>query len=156
MSICNLGSDKDEVEKSVDIIYNVYIEPLSSGASNMNMTLITLDNPPAYIRSNFDSHLECHENHRYTPSPTIILAVPVMAALLLLIPNILLLALIAASASLSCEWPETYVAAPKPTKVAVPGVFSIEWMNEKRCIYQSHGKVCSLRTLVLKIQMLEM
>jgi hypothetical protein len=53
-----------------------------------------------------------------------ILAVLVIAALLLLMPNMLLLALIAASASLSCEWPETYVAAPKPTKVAVPGMFS--------------------------------
>jgi hypothetical protein len=49
-------------------------------------------------------------------------AVPVIAALLLPIPNMLLLARIVASFACSCECPETYVKAPRPRNVALPGV----------------------------------
>ena len=61
-----------------------------------------------------------HETHLYTPKPTMTEAVLVIAALLLPIPNMLLLARTAASFALSCEWPETYVNAPRPMKVALP------------------------------------
>jgi len=46
--------------------------------------------------------------------------VPVIAIPLLRIPNMLLLARIAASLALICEWPETYVKAPRPRNVALP------------------------------------
>lgn len=46
--------------------------------------------------------------------------VPVIAIPLLRIPNMLLLARIAASLALICEWPETYVKAPRPKNVALP------------------------------------
>lgn len=48
-------------------------------------------------------------------------AVPVMAARLLFMPNMLLLAFMVASFARSCEWPDTYVKAPSPMKVALPG-----------------------------------
>jgi hypothetical protein len=47
-------------------------------------------------------------------------AVPVIAALLLPMPNMLLLARTAVSFAWSCECPETYVKAPRPTNVALP------------------------------------
>ena len=46
--------------------------------------------------------------------------VPVIAIPLLRIPNMLLLARIAASLALICEWPEMYVKAPRPRNVALP------------------------------------
>ena len=46
--------------------------------------------------------------------------VPVMAILLLRIPNMLLLARIAAALASIWECPDTYVNAPRPRKVAVP------------------------------------
>ena len=46
--------------------------------------------------------------------------VPVIAALLLHMPKMLLLARIAASFAFICEWPETYVKAPRPMNVALP------------------------------------
>jgi hypothetical protein len=54
------------------------------------------------------------------PKPTMTEAVLVMAALLLRMPNMLLLARTVASFACSCEWPEMYVNAPSPTKVALP------------------------------------
>jgi len=48
-----------------------------------------------------------HENHLYAPIPTMIAAVPVIPALRLAMPNMLLLFRIAVSCALSCECPET-------------------------------------------------
>lgn len=57
-------------------------------------------------------------------------AVLVMAALLLRMPNMLLLARTVASFALSWECPDMYVNAPRPRKVAVPArIVSIEWFG---------------------------
>lgn len=61
-----------------------------------------------------------HANHLYIPSPTMAVAVPVMAVLRLPMPNMLLLFRITASWALSCECPETYVYAPRPMNAALP------------------------------------
>jgi hypothetical protein len=89
-----------------------------------------------------------HENHLYMPSPTMTDAVLVIAALLLRIPNMLLLARTVASFACSCEWPETYVKAPRPIKVALPeeeisGGPVVHVSNEA---YQQPGMACSLGT----------
>lgn len=47
-------------------------------------------------------------------------AVPVMAALLLPMPIMLLLARMVASLACSCECPEMYVNAPRPMNVTLP------------------------------------
>lgn len=52
-------------------------------------------------------------------------AVLVMAARRLRMPNTLLLARTAASFAFSCECPDTYVKAPRPTKVALPAHVSL-------------------------------
>jgi hypothetical protein len=68
-------------------------------------------------------------------------AVLVMAALLLRMPNMLLLARTVASFACSCECPDTYVKAPSPTKVALPvgkeksvTVLSDRHMSSEACI----------------------
>lgn len=66
-----------------------------------------------------------HANHLYTPRPTKTADVLVMAALLLPMPNMLLLLRITASCALSCECPEMYVNAPRPRNVALPTVMSV-------------------------------
>jgi hypothetical protein len=97
--------------------------------------------------STISSH---HENHLYTPSPTMTDAVLVIAALLLPIPNTLLLARTAASFALSCECPDTYVNAPRPMNVALP-VRLLECgvnASKRGSTYRPCDMACSPRTVV--------
>lgn len=50
-----------------------------------------------------------------------------MAARLLPMPNMLLLCLMTVSCAFNCECPDTYVNAPRPTKVALPALGVSEW-----------------------------
>ncbi|CAO2653144.1 Nn.00g025550.m01.CDS01 [Neocucurbitaria sp. VM-36] len=66
-------------------------------------------------------------NQRYTPNPTMMALVPVIAALLLPMPKMLLLARIAASFAVICEWPETtpllehtYIGRPPASSTLLP------------------------------------
>jgi hypothetical protein len=52
-------------------------------------------------------HTMAHANHLYTPRPTNTALVVVMAALLLPMPNMLLLCRMTASCAFSCECPDT-------------------------------------------------
>lgn len=62
---------------------------------------------PARLPCKRAAYIHAYENHLYTPSPTMMDAVLVMAALLLLMPSMLLLARTAASFAVSWEWPDT-------------------------------------------------
>jgi hypothetical protein len=73
-------------------------------------------------------------------------AVLVIAALLLRIPNMLLLARTVASFACSCEWPETYVKAPRPIKVALPAeeISDGPVVHVSNEAYRQPGMACSL------------
>lgn len=79
-------------------------------------------------------------------------AVPVMAAFLLLMPNMLLLARIVASFALSCECPDAYVNAPRPTNVALPSesVFSLKAYAQGRTDDATWRAVVELRLVLLE------
>lgn len=82
-------------------------------------------------------------NHRYTPAPTKATDVPVMAALRLGIPNMLLLFLMTASWAFNCECPDTYVYAPRPMNAPLPAahelLFNRESSVESRVPITRHG-----------------
>lgn len=87
-----------------------------------------------------------HENHVYTPKPTMTDAVLVIAARLLPMPNMLLLARTAASFALSCEWPDTYVKAPRPMNVALPTKHQhVSAIMGGRVAYRLRDMACSLQ-----------